>query len=182
MRRALAAAAFVAVAANALAQGAIPTLQERTAAAAAMRAKIASGEVRVATQDFSDWSADCSQAPLDPAPVCRVFSRMLVEDENRQLGVIAVTVYTTPDLTVRVASDWQFPALARLQVDTLPPLAVRACTANSCTYTGAMAEQEVEELLTGATVLARYEARAATFEGRLALDGFAAKYAEIARR
>ncbi len=182
MRSALAATVFVAAAASALAQGAIPGLQERAAAAAAMRAKVAAGEVRVATQDFADWWGDCSQAPLDPAPVCRVFSRMLVEDENRQLGVVAVTVFTRPALTVRVASDWQFPALARLQIDTLPPLDVRACTTNSCTYTGEAAQQVVDELLTGATVLARYEARAAMFKGRLSLDAFAAKYAEIAQR
>lgn len=177
-----AAALLAAVATSALAQGAVPDLAARTTAAAAMQARLAAGEVKVVTEEFADWSADCSQAPLDPAPVCRVFARMLLADEYQQLGAVAVTVFTAPEVSVRVASDWQFPGLARLQIDTLPALEAQTCAPNSCTYRGAAAHELIEEFLTGATVLARYEARAAKFEGRLSLATFPAKYGEIARR
>src|SRR5689334_1664071 len=61
----------------ALAQQAIPTTEQRQAAATAMRAQVAAGAVKVATEDVADWAVSCSKAPLEPAETCQVFTRML---------------------------------------------------------------------------------------------------------
>ena len=168
-----------ALAPSALAQD-IP-VAESLAAAAAGRAQLEAGEIKIA-EERSEWLASCATGPLVVLRTCTVFSRMLVEDDIQRLAAIAITATVIgEEPSVRIASDWQFPTVARVQVDSLPPLEAKQCNANACTFVGAAAIQLIEELKTGATVLARYEARGGPFQGRLPLDSFAAKLAELVR-
>jgi invasion protein IalB len=186
-RRAFAFAALLVFAAStsAVAQALAP-VAERAAAAAAMRAQLAAGTVKL-SGEFSDWAVSCITGGRPDINPCYLFTRMLVELEPRQfpprIAAIAITVNDDrTEASVRIASDAPFPTLARVQVDTLPAHEITRCTPNGCSFVGAEARALIEEFKTGAVVTVLYKAPRGEFVDRLPLESFAAKHADLLRR
>ncbi|MSP20021.1 MAG: hypothetical protein EXQ93_00500 [Alphaproteobacteria bacterium] len=178
LRRSLPIAATTLLVATMAVAQTVPTAAERQVAATATRAELAASTITI-IEEFTDWAPTCVTDVRTNVRGCSLFTRMLVIDGLGRAAVAISVASAAAEPMVRIASDASFPTRVVVTVDTLPAIETKQCNANACTYTGPGAAALIEEFKTGATVVARYEARGGDFEGRLPLETFVTKYGQL---